>query len=80
MDDPWLRFTLAALATWRLATLLAHDDGPWDAMLRLRRAAAPSAGAPSGNASRTRHSRRPRGDAARAAGRRASRPRTQPVG
>jgi hypothetical protein len=38
MDDPWLRFTLAVLATWRLATLLAHDDGPWDAVLRLRSA------------------------------------------
>jgi hypothetical protein len=38
MDDPWLRLTLAVLATWRLATLLAHDDGPWDVVLRLRRA------------------------------------------
>lgn len=39
MGELWFRFMLAALATWRLATLLAHDDGPWDAMLRLRRAA-----------------------------------------
>lgn len=38
MGESWFRFTLAALATWRLAALLAHDDGPWDATLRLRRA------------------------------------------
>lgn len=39
MDATWLRFLLAALATWRLATLLTRDDGPWDLVLRLRRAA-----------------------------------------
>lgn len=38
MDELWFRLILAMLATWRLATLLAHDDGPWDATLRLRRA------------------------------------------
>lgn len=38
MGELWFRFMLAALATWRLAMLLAHDDGPWDATLRLRRA------------------------------------------
>lgn len=38
MGELWFRLMLAALATWRLATLLAHDDGPWDATLRLRRA------------------------------------------
>lgn len=27
---------LAALATWRVAHLLAHEDGPWDVALRLR--------------------------------------------
>lgn len=39
MDEPWLRFTLAALATWRVAALMAYDDGPWDMVVRLRRAA-----------------------------------------
>lgn len=38
MGEPWFHLMLAALATWRIATLLAHDDGPWDATLRLRRA------------------------------------------
>jgi hypothetical protein len=38
MDEAWLRFALAALACWRLAALLAYDDGPWDVVLRLRRA------------------------------------------
>lgn len=38
MGELWFRLILATLATWRLTTLLAHDDGPWDATLRLRRA------------------------------------------
>ena len=38
MDATWLHVVLAAFATWRLATLLAHDDGPWDAIARLRAA------------------------------------------
>lgn len=38
MDEPWFRFVLGALATWRVAHLLAHEDGPWDAVLRLRAA------------------------------------------
>ena len=38
MDEPWFRFVLGALATWRVAHLLAHEDGPWDAVLRLRTA------------------------------------------
>jgi len=38
MDAVWLHLVLAVLATWRLATLLAHDDGPWDAIARLRAA------------------------------------------
>nr|WP_315191485.1 DUF1360 domain-containing protein [uncultured Albidiferax sp.] len=39
MDAPWFPAVLGALATWRLAHLLAHEDGPWDAVLRLRMAA-----------------------------------------
>jgi hypothetical protein len=35
-DDPWFRFVLGALATWRVAHLLAHEDGPWDIVARLR--------------------------------------------
>jgi hypothetical protein len=35
-DDPWFRFVLGALATWRVAHLLAHEDGPWDVVARLR--------------------------------------------
>jgi hypothetical protein len=31
-----LRFLLAALATWRLAFLLAREDGPWRMFARLR--------------------------------------------
>jgi hypothetical protein len=31
-----LRFLLAALATWRLAFLLAREDGPWRIFARLR--------------------------------------------
>jgi hypothetical protein len=30
------RFLLAALATWRLAFLLAREDGPWRILARLR--------------------------------------------
>jgi len=35
MSD-WLRFVLAVLATWRVAHLLAREDGPFDLVLRLR--------------------------------------------
>jgi hypothetical protein len=38
MDAAWLHLVLAVLATWRLSTLLARDDGPWDAIARLRAA------------------------------------------
>jgi hypothetical protein len=36
-----MAFTLCALATWRLTHLLVEEDGPADAVLRLRRAAGP---------------------------------------
>jgi hypothetical protein len=32
----WLRLSLAALAVWRVSHLLAHEDGPWDVLARLR--------------------------------------------
>jgi hypothetical protein len=32
----WMRFAAAILATWRLAHLLAHEDGPAGLFLRLR--------------------------------------------
>lgn len=38
MNDPWFSFVLGVLATWRVTHLLAHEDGPWDAVLRLREA------------------------------------------
>ena len=33
---PWLRFVLAALATWRVTHLLSSEDGPADLLYRLR--------------------------------------------
>ena len=30
------RFSLAALAVWRLTHLFAEEDGPWDAIAKLR--------------------------------------------
>ena len=33
---PAIRFALGALATWRLTHLLAEEDGPADAVVRLR--------------------------------------------
>jgi hypothetical protein len=33
------RLVLAGLATWRLTHLLCAEDGPWDLVVRLRRAA-----------------------------------------
>jgi len=32
----WIRFILAALATWRITHLLANEDGPADVVVRLR--------------------------------------------
>jgi Protein of unknown function (DUF1360) len=37
-----VRFTLAALATWRMTHLLTEEDGPADLVLRLRRTAGQS--------------------------------------
>ncbi len=34
----YFRFLIAALATWRLAFLLARESGPWDVVGRFRRA------------------------------------------
>jgi Protein of unknown function (DUF1360) len=37
MDQkPWLRLTLALLATWRLTHLLALEDGPGDVIANMR--------------------------------------------
>mgnify|MGYP000173939146 CR=1 FL=1 len=32
----WFKFTLAVLACWRLAHMLAREDGPFDLLVRLR--------------------------------------------
>jgi hypothetical protein len=34
--SPWFRLTLAILATWRVSHLIASEDGPFDAIVRLR--------------------------------------------
>jgi len=34
--DPWIRFILAVLATWRVTHLLANEDGPADAIVKFR--------------------------------------------
>jgi hypothetical protein len=39
----WFRFTVAALATWRVAHLIAREDGPSDVIVRLRARAGDSA-------------------------------------
>jgi hypothetical protein len=38
MNDPWFHFVLGLIATWRVAHLLAYEDGPWDVMARFRTA------------------------------------------
>lgn len=35
-SSPWFRLTLAALATWRIAHLVAKEDGPFDLVVRAR--------------------------------------------
>jgi|SRR5215831_4606408 len=37
----FFRFLVGALATWRLAFLLAREQGPWDMFGRLRRSVGP---------------------------------------
>jgi uncharacterized protein DUF1360 len=32
----WFRLTIAILATWRVAHLVAHEDGPFDVVVRVR--------------------------------------------
>jgi Protein of unknown function (DUF1360) len=34
--EPWMRFALAVLATWRVTHLLGREDGPFDLVVRLR--------------------------------------------
>ena len=38
MNTVWFHWIMAVFATWRLSVLLAHDDGPWDSMVRFRSA------------------------------------------
>jgi hypothetical protein len=45
-DSAWhvaVRFALSALAVYRVAFLIAREDGPWDVFRRLRSSAAKSA-------------------------------------
>ena len=34
--SPWFRLIVAILATWRLAHLVAREDGPFDIIVRIR--------------------------------------------
>lgn len=38
--SPWFCFLVAVLATWRLARLVAREDGPFEIVVKLRRRAA----------------------------------------
>ena len=38
--SPWFRFVVAVLATWRLARLVAREDGPFELIVKLRMRAA----------------------------------------
>ena len=37
--NAWFRLVVAILAVWRIAHLVAHEDGPFDLIVRLRRRA-----------------------------------------
>ena len=37
MHSPWFHLVIATLAAWRVAHLVAHEDGPFDVIVRLRR-------------------------------------------
>ena len=39
METGFYRLVLGILGVWRITHLLAAEDGPWDAIVRLRRAA-----------------------------------------
>lgn len=34
--SPWFRLVIAVLATWRVAHLVAHEDGPFELIAKLR--------------------------------------------
>ena len=34
--SPWFRFVIAVLATWRVAHLIAREDGPFESIVKLR--------------------------------------------
>ncbi len=38
MDSSWYRLILGVLGVWRITHLLVAEDGPWDLIVRLRRA------------------------------------------
>jgi hypothetical protein len=40
--DVWLSLLLGVLAVWRVTHALVHEDGPWNVVTRLRRAAGDS--------------------------------------
>ncbi len=40
--SPWFRLTVAVLATWRVAHLIAREDGPFDMVVWLRQRAGTS--------------------------------------
>jgi len=36
MHSPWFQLAVAVLAAWRVAHLVAHEDGPWGVVVALR--------------------------------------------